>query len=61
MDTTSVTVNASNLMSGATALGADGNLITGTLAFSLASKVIVSNGTYIPENGIDGFNNVIVS
>lgn len=63
MDVTGVTVEASNLLAPNTAVGADGQPVTGTMTEKvLTTKSITVNGTYDAEDdNADGYSSVTVN
>lgn len=63
MDVTGVTVEASNLLAPNTAVGADGQPVTGTATEKvLTTKRITANGTYDAEDdNADGYSSVTVN
>ena len=63
MDVTGVTVEASNLLAPNTAVGADGQPVTGTMTEKvLTTKSITANGTYDAEDdNADGYSSVTVN
>lgn len=63
MDVTGVTVEASNLLAPNTAVGADGQPVTGTATEKvLTTKSITANGTYDAEDdNADGYSSVTVN
>ena len=63
MDVTGVTVEASNLLAPNTAVGADGQPVTGAMTEKvLTTKSITANGTYDAEDdNADGYSSVTVN